>query len=101
MEKSEQQKYPKGHFPLHLTIDDRQSDCNAIELLKEFIKKMAEKYSLTIVEEPSSDTTKAQAVISVPFPHREDIRIDYNIFASEMEDRFGAGLYFHMESAFE
>ena len=100
MEKSEQQKYPKGHFPLHLTIDSSKSDGDAIMLLQTFIRKAAEKYALAIVEEPSGDATQAQTIISVPFPHREDIRIDYNIFASEMEEEHGSGLYFHMDSAF-
>jgi len=100
MEKSEQQKYPKGHFPLHLTIDARKSDGNALMLLQTFIGMAAEKYSVAIVEELSGDAAEAQSVISVPFPHRENIRIDYNIFASEMEDKYGLGLYFHMESAF-
>lgn len=101
MDKKRQNTYPKGHFPVRISIDASKAKGDAIGLLRTFIQKAAEKYPLALVEEASGDTTQAQAVISVPFPHREDIRIDFNIFASEMEEKDGLGLYFHMESAFE
>jgi hypothetical protein len=55
---------------------------------------------LAIVKALSGNTQQAEAVIAVPFADRETIRVDFNIYASEMEDKHGMGLYFHMESAF-
>lgn len=44
----------------------------------------------------------AEKHIAVPFPDRENIRIDYNIFSSEIDDECGCAtrFHFHMESDF-
>ena len=108
MEHSEQPNHPRGHFPLHLTItsngcekpdDTRESSTlNLTDILAQFITQASEHYALSVLTSPFGTPTRAEAIISVPFPDRERIRIDYNIFASDMEAQHGPHLYFHMES---
>lgn len=43
---------------------------------------------------------KVPVAQALPFAHREHIRIAFNLFAADMDDQHGTGLYFHMESAF-
>ena len=100
MDEKKQQSYPKGHFPVHISVTAKSTNANTLSLLQQFIQRMEAKYTLAIQQAPSGTPSLAQATISVPFPDRENIRIDFNIFASEMEDVHGQGLYFHMESAF-
>ena len=106
MEKSEQNNYPRGHFPLHLTItfspssDEGREGFSTIEILSQFIDLAQQRYDLALLSSPAGSPTHAEATCSVPFPDRERIRIDFNIFASDMEAIHGTGLYFHMESAF-
>ena len=100
MDENKQQSYPKGHFPLHLTVTAKGTTADSPSLLQQFIQRMEAKYSLAIQQSPSGTPSLAEAIISVPFPDRENIRIDFNLFASEMESIHGNGLYFHMESAF-
>ncbi len=105
-EKTEQQTLRKGFFPVRISVEmqtaERWAD-QAEELLHTFVQKMAEKYDLQVLNQPhksASTIRRAEGVIAVPFPDRERIRIDFNIFASEMEEEHGTELYFHMESAF-
>lgn len=119
MEKSEQIKYPKGHFPLHLSTtlvetpktiplslspDSHHASFDsqpiALHCLEQFISLMKRKYDFSVLDAPVGDATHAEAFISVPFSERENIRIDFNIFASDIEATYGSHLYFHMESAF-
>ena len=100
MDKPEQKNYPKGHFPVHITVDASHHTSDALQLLNRFIILMQKKYALAIISSPTGTPPHAEATLSVPFPDRENIRIDFNIFTSEMEDEHGTGLYFHMESAF-
>ena len=86
MDEKKQQVYPKGHFPVHISVTGKSMNGDALSLLEKFVEQSGE--------------TKAEATISVPFPDRENIRIDFNIFASEMEETCGKELYFYMESAF-
>ena len=99
MEKKEQNSYPKGHFPVHISVTGKSMNGDALSLLEKFVEQSGEKYPLAILEKPSGEATKAEATISVPFPDRENIRIDFNIFASDMEETCGIELYFYMESA--
>ena len=100
MDKKEQNSYPKGHFPVHISVTGKSMNGDALSLLEKFVEQSGEKYPLAILEKPSGEATKAEATISVPFPDRENIRIDFNIFASDMEETCGTELYFYMESAF-
>jgi hypothetical protein len=99
MDKKEQNSYPKGHFPVHISVTGKSMNGDALSLLEKFVEQSGEKYPLAILEKPSGEATKAEATISVPFPDRENIRIDFNIFASDMEETCGKALYFYMESA--
>ena len=87
-------------FPVHISVENKCENTSAITLLERFMEEAGKKFDLTILEVPSGDTMNAEAVIAVPFADRENIRIDFNIYASEVEDEHGTGLYFHMESAF-
>lgn len=87
-------------FPVHISVENKRDGTSAIDLLKRFVEEANKKFDLTIVETLSGNAQKAEAVIAVPFADRENIRVDFNIFASDVEDEHGTGLYFHMESAF-
>ena len=100
MDEKKQQAYPKGHFPVHICVTATHTTADALSLLEQFIQRMEVKYPLAILDKPSGTASQAEATLSVPFPDRENIRIDFNIFASEMDDTYGSALYFHMESAF-
>lgn len=104
MEKSEQPNYPRGHFPLHITVTCQPPavtpQLSTIDILTQFIHIAQERYDLALLSSPSGTPTRAEVILSVPFPDRERIRIDYNIFASDIESTHGTSFYFHMESAF-
>ena len=114
MEKKNETPYPKGSFPVKVSVESKgngadsasmsqtsnQPTRSALTLLSRFVEEAQQKFQLTIVTSPTGDPHFAEATIAVPFPDREHIRIHFNIFASEMEDQHGTGLYFHMESAF-
>lgn len=87
-------------FPVHISVENKCEETSAITLLEDFMEEASKKFEVTLVEKPSGNIQKAEAVIAVPFADRENIRVVFNIYASEAEDKHGAGLYFHMESAF-
>ncbi|MBQ9666387.1 MAG: hypothetical protein IJV33_07940 [Bacteroidaceae bacterium] len=97
-EKTEQRTLRRGFFPLHLRVDDRLNE-NARELLLRFLQRLSESYDLQVLEEP---TERAEATIAVPFPDKERVRVEFNVFASEVEDACGDPLryYFFMESQY-
>ena len=99
MDKKEQNSYPKGHFPVHISVTGKSMNGDALSLLEKFVEQAGEKYPLAILEKPSGEATIAEATISVPFPDRENIRIDFNIFSIDMEETCVKDLYFYMESA--
>ena len=87
-------------FPVHISVENRLEDLNATTLLGGFIEQASQSFNLTIVTPLTGSDSQADATISVPFVDREHIRIAFNIYASEVEDAHGLGLYFRMESAF-
>lgn len=87
-------------FPVHISVENRLEDLNATTLLGGFIEQASQSFNLTIVTPLTGSDSQADATISVSFADREHIRIAFNIYASEIEDAHGLGLYFHMESAF-
>lgn len=107
-EKTEQKTLKKGFFPVRISAEMRPTTHqNSLteELLRTFVQKMAEKYDLQVLSQPQDTIStpticRTEAVIAVPFPNREHIRIDFNIYASETERELGTELYFRMESAF-
>ena len=100
MDKKEHNIYPQGHFPVHIIVEGKNTMADALCLLEQFIEQSREKHPSAVVKQPTGNSTHAEAFITVPFPDRENIRIEFNIFASDMEDEHGTGLYFYMESAF-
>src|SRR5574344_1364587 len=101
MDNQRQHAYPKGSFPVLVRVEGRSEKVDALMLLKEYMKHAGERYELTVVKEAEGNGTKAEAVVAVPFPDRENIRVDFNIHASEVEEHVGEQVYFHMESAFD
>lgn len=94
-----QKGYPRGSFPVRISVKGAEG-CSALTLIDAFLTQSKQKYLLTLLETATGDDSHAEAVIAVLFPEREHIRIDFNIFASEMEEKHGTGIFFHMESAF-
>ena len=87
-------------FPVHVSVKNKCENIDATCLLGQFIEQASETFDLTLKEPLSGNKWDAEAVFAVPFAEREHIRIRFNIFASEMDYKYGQGLYFHMESAF-
>ena len=131
MTTSEQQWYPKGFFPLMIRVTDRKHEkaekmnaCaegivfTAESYLNSFMARAGEKYDLRVrggdenggtqnmevlaekMEHADSDV--AEAMVAVPFPDRELIRVELNIFASEVDEMCGEAdrFEFYMQSAF-
>ena len=105
---------PKGFFPVRISVmgyeDGEIAGENTLNtthtpllLIERFIEKVRDMYKIAILNHPIIKETKgAEAIIAVPFSERERIRIDYNIYASEIDEEVGNRLRyeFHMESAF-
>ena len=106
--------YPKGYFPLHISVCDRccrsvsenKDECTenlTAKILNRFISFAKGKYDLHVILQPENkETQQAEALIAVPFPDRENIRIDFNIFASEVDREYNddTRFEFRMESAY-
>lgn len=96
----------KKFFPLRISINDKQGDC-ATELIHQFVSEARQKYDLQVIALPNNgpaiETHHAEAIIAVPFPDKERVRIDFNIFASNTEEKYDDALRFrfHMENACE
>ena len=87
-----------GYFPLRIRITDNGG--NPIpELLTRFLQQVSTTYHLQILEAPPQTS---EALIAVPFPDKEKIRIDFNIFASDVEETCRVPYQYHflMESAY-
>ena len=93
---------PKGYFPIRITF--------ATGLAARFIEAASQKHRLAIVQQPhpatihpnlSTSDQREEAVLAVPFPDKEQLRVDFNIFAAEMETEHGVKTEFLMESAAE
>ncbi|MDO5761355.1 MAG: hypothetical protein Q4P12_01695 [Bacteroidales bacterium] len=131
MTTSEQQWYPKGFFPLMIRVTDRKHEkaekmnaCaegivfTAESCLNSFMARAGEKYDLKVRGEDENcgtrsmevlaekmgqaDSDVAEAMVAVPFPDRELIRVELNIFASEVDEMCGEAdrFEFYMQSAF-
>lgn len=100
MDKTEHNECPEGGFAVRVNVKRMHGEADTHRLLSGFVERAKTKYELSTLVNLSGDASEAEVVIAVPFADRERIRIDYNVYASEMEDEHGDGLYFHMESAF-
>lgn len=106
----------KSYFPLHICVDKLTGGhsgddidkhrANANKILVRFIAQAMEKYDVKLVDFQGGNLhnaipRNAEAVIAVPFPDKENIRVDFNIFASEIEAEYSneKNVHFFLESA--
>lgn len=99
------QKEPlkKSFFPIRISVDKLRGGhsgddinkhrANAIKILTRFIYKTMEKYDMRLIDLQGGNLhnaipRQAEAVIAVPFDKKEDVRVDFNIFASEFEEEY-------------
>ena len=93
-EKGEFMTIPKGYFPIRITV--------GTGLVERFIEEASQRHSITIVQQPrKTDERHEEVVIAVPFADKEMLRVDFNIFAAEMEREHGMKTEFLMESSTE
>lgn len=93
----------KSYFPLHISVDKLRGGhsgddinkhrANAIKTLTRFIYSAMEKYDVCLCDLQGGNLhnaipRNAEAIIAVPFDKKEDVRVDFNIFASEFEAEY-------------
>ncbi len=96
----------KGLVGGHSGDDIEKKRANAIKILARFIYAEMEKYDVRLVSFNSGKMHNAiprdgQFIIAVPEKHKEDVRVDWNVFAAEVEDEFhvsDTSMVFNMES---
>ena len=91
-EKAANKELPIGYFPVRITV--------GAGLVERFIEEAEQRHKIAIIQ-PSRPVGELyeEAVVAVPFPDKEMLRVDFNIFASEMETEHGVTTDFLMESA--
>lgn len=106
----------KSYFPLHISVDKLRGGhsgddinkhrANAIKTLTRFIYSAMEKYDVRLCDLQGGNLhnaipRNAEAIIAVPFDKKEDVRVDFNIFASEFEAEYRdeQSVEFFLESA--
>lgn len=107
---------PKGYFFLEASIkglcgghsgdDINKKRANANKLLGRFLYEENKKMPLYLVsfnggKLHNAITREASIVFAVPFAEKENVRVDWNVFASNVEDEFivtESGINWHMES---
>ncbi len=96
----------KGLIGGHSGDDIEKKRANAIKILARFIYMEMQKYDVRLTSFNSGKMHNAiprdgQYVIAVPSKHKEDVRVDWNVFCAEVEDEFHVSdpsMVFHMES---
>jgi len=93
----------KSFFPLHISVDHLRGGhsggdihdhrANALKVLTRFIYLEMQKYDVRLIDlkggnKHNAIPRQAEAIIAVPFDKKEDVRIDFNIFASDFEGEF-------------
>lgn len=103
MDKTELETLRRGFFPLRISIDDKRGGL-ATELLMRFINETKQKYDLQIIalNHPNNTPHHAEAIVAISFPHKESVRVDFNVFTCIIEDECGDAFRynFFMESAY-
>lgn len=99
----ETESVPAGYFTIRINIDGLcgghsgddivKKRANANKLMARFLYSSIKKYDLRIIELTGGNLHNAiprysSALIAIPSAHKEDIRVDFNVFASEIEDEF-------------
>ena len=94
---------PAGYMFLHVGVDKFHGGhsgddidkgfANANKILARFLNRALEKYDLRLISLSGGNLHNAiprdaEAVIAVPFADRENIRVDFNVFASEVQDEY-------------
>lgn len=110
------EEVPSGYFTLRINIDGLcgghsgddivKKRANANKLLARFLYASQKKYDLRVIELQGGNLHNAipryaTALIALPSAQKESIRVDFNIFASDVEDEFHTtekNMKFTMES---
>ena len=77
----------------HSGDDIDKGYANANKVLARFLNSALEKYDLRLISMSGGNLHNAiprdaEAVIAIPFAERENIRVDFNVFASEVQDEY-------------
>ena len=83
----------KGLTGGHSGEDISKNRANANKLLNRFLSQLAAKYDLYLCEIDGGNLhnaipREARALCAVPMKHKEDVRIDMNIYTAEIENEF-------------
>lgn len=93
----------KSYFPVRIVVDGLRGGhsgddinkhrLNANKALVRFIAQAMKKYDLQLIDIQAGGLHNAiprhaEAVVAVPFPDRENIRVDFNIYSSELEAEY-------------
>ena len=113
----QKQDAPKGLFFMEASLkgltgghsgdDINKKRANAAKILARFLYQEQKKYDLWLAQYHSGKLHNAiprdgSIVFAVPFSKKEDVRVDWNIFCSEVEEEFLAtekSIVWHMGSA--
>ena len=94
---------PQDYFFFHVAIkgltgghsgdDINKNRANANKLLNRFLTQLAAKYDLYVCEIDGGNLhnaipREARALCAVPMKHKEDVRIDMNVYTAEIENEF-------------
>ena len=94
---------PQDYFFFHVAIkgltgghsgdDISKNRANANKLLNRFLSQISAKYDLYLCEIDGGNLhnaipREARALCAVPMKHKEDVRIDMNIYTAEIENEF-------------
>ena len=96
----------KGLTGGHSGDDINKKRANAIKILARFLYNTGKKYSIRLAQFNSGKMHNAiprdgYAVFAVPFDKKEDVRVDWNIFVTHIEEEFhvtDTNMQFKMES---
>jgi dipeptidase D len=112
----EMENLPTGYFPIRVSIDKLRGGHsgddinkhrpNAIKLLARFLYEANEKYGIRLIDIQGGNLhnaipRQAEAVFAVPASAKESVRVDFNVFASEIEAEYHdeTSMHLAMESA--
>lgn len=113
----EREKAPEGHFFIEASLkglngghsgdDIEKKRANAIKLMARFLYMQQEKLDLRLAQWNSGKMHNAiprdgKIVFAVPADRKEQVRADWNVFTSEVEDEFHVtdkNMVWNMESA--
>lgn len=112
-----EQTIPQNYFPLRIVVDKltgghsgddiNKNRANANKLLARFLQKASEKYDIKLISIDGGNLHNAiprhaETVIAVPDSKKHEIRIDFNILASDIQNEYHTtepNAEFIMESA--